>query len=145
MLALDESSSRQPPIAAQRASPSRANLASSSALLGAIFEQDPALTKGLLRMANFVLLPPWRHVPAWRITEAIQRVGVRGVEVVVISNMVEGLMCRPGSAYSALLGQVVVPSDPDGAGGPGSWRRPSTVGNEEAFTWGCSTTSASSS
>jgi HD-like signal output (HDOD) protein len=134
MLALDESALRQPPIAAQRALAVARNPASSSALLGAIFEQDPALTKGLLRMAN----SSYYHrggMPCLAITEAIQRVGVRGVEVVVISNMVEGLMCRPGSAYSALLGQVW--SHLTRTAPVARVLAPAfDVGNEEAFTLG---------
>lgn len=102
---LDEATVRQPPIAAQEALAVARNPMSSSAQLVAIFERDPALTEALLRMAN----SQFYHrgsAPCVSIADAIQRVGVRGIEAIVTINMVEGLMCRPGSKYTTLLGKV---------------------------------------
>jgi HD-like signal output (HDOD) protein len=102
---LDETVIRQPPIAAQRALAVAKNPTSSSAELVAIFEQDPALTEALLQMANSNYYHRGND-PCIAISEAIARVGVRGVEAIVTTNMVEGLLCRPGNAYATLLSQV---------------------------------------
>jgi HD-like signal output (HDOD) protein len=102
---LDEAAVRQPPIAAQQALAVARDPMSSSLQLLAIFERDPALTHALLRMAN----SQFYHRGSERcasIAGAIQLVGVRGVEAIVTINMIEGLMCRPGNAYAALLSNV---------------------------------------
>lgn len=101
----DESAIRQPPIAAQRALAVARNPTSSAKQLVEIFEQDPALTEALLQMANSSFYHRGNQ-PVIAISGAVQRVGVRGVEAIVTTNMVEGLLCRPGSAYSQLLAQV---------------------------------------
>ena len=102
---LDEAVIRQPPVAAQRALAVAKNPMSNSTQLVGIFEQDPALTEALLQMANSAYYHRGND-PCISIGEAIQRVGVRGVEAIVTTNMVEGLLCRPGNAYSTLLTQV---------------------------------------
>ncbi len=102
---LDETAIRQPPVAAQRALAVARNPTSSAQQLVEIFEQDPALTEALLQMANSSFYHRGNQ-PCIAISEAVQRVGVRGVEAIVTTNMVEGLLCRPGSAYSQLLAQV---------------------------------------
>ena len=102
---LDETVIRQPPIAAQRALAVARNPMSSSSQLVDIFEQDPALTEALLQMANSSFYHRGNQ-PCIGISEAIQRVGVRGIEAIVTTNMVEGLLCRPGGAYATLLTQV---------------------------------------
>src|SRR5262249_8742725 len=92
---LDDAVIRQPPLAAQRALAVARNPMSSAAQLVQIFEQDPALTEALLQMANSSYYHRGNQ-PCVSISEAIQRVGVRGVEAIVTTNMVEGLLCRPG-------------------------------------------------
>ena len=93
---LDDTVIRQPPIAAQRALAVAKNPKSGTAELVAIFEQDPALTEALLQMANSNFYYRGDE-PCVAISKGIQGVGVRGVEAIVTTNMVEGLMCRPAS------------------------------------------------
>jgi HD-like signal output (HDOD) protein len=102
---LDDSIIRQPPVAAQRALAVARNPTSGLAELTAIFEQDPALTEALLQMANSSFYHRGGD-PCLAIGEAIQRVGMRGVEAIVTVSMATGLLCRPGGAYASLLGQV---------------------------------------
>ena len=102
---LDETAIRQRPVAAQRALAVARNPMSSATQLVHIFEQDPALTEALVQMANSSFYRRGTQ-PCIAITEAILRVGVGGVEAIVTTNMVEGLLCRPGSAYGQLLVQV---------------------------------------
>jgi HD-like signal output (HDOD) protein len=102
---LDEAVIRQPPLAAQRALGIARNPMTGTAQLAAIFKQDPALAEALLQMANSSFYHRGLE-PCVAIPEAIQRVGVRGVESIVTTHMVEGLLCKPGNAYAPLLTQV---------------------------------------
>ena len=102
---LDESGVRQPPFAAQRALAVARDPRSGTHELAAVFEQDPALTEALLRMGNSTHYRAGRD-PCLSIRDAVQRVGVRGVEMIVTVHMVEGLLCKPGSAYAGLLERV---------------------------------------
>jgi len=102
---LDGTVIRQPPLAAQRALAVIRNPMSSSAQLVAIFEQDPALTESLLRMANSSFYHRGSE-PVVSIPHAIKAVGVRGIESIVTTHMVEGMLCRPGGAYAPLLTKV---------------------------------------
>jgi len=102
---LDGTVIRQPPLAAQRALAVIRNPMSSAQQLVAIFEQDPALTEALLRMANSSFYHRGSE-PVVSIPQAIKSVGVRGIESIVTTHMIEGMLCRPGSAYSMLLGKV---------------------------------------
>jgi len=99
---LEDAVIRQPPVAAQRALAVARDALSSAGQLAAIFEGDPALTESLLRVAN----SPYYHrggEPRVSIRKSVQALGVRGVEMVVTTKIVEGLVCRPGGAYNAFV------------------------------------------
>jgi putative nucleotidyltransferase with HDIG domain len=96
---------RQPPMAAQRALSVVRDPLSGIAEVAVLFEQDPALTRALFRAANSALFSRSGE-PCVSITHALQRVGQGALEGVILSEMVHGLLCRPGSAYVGLLDQV---------------------------------------
>jgi HD-like signal output (HDOD) protein len=93
---------RQPPLAAQRAlSISRDPNAAASRLVSLV-EGDPGLGQALLRYANSA----YYATGGGRVVSlhgAVQRVGTSGVHNVVLKTMVDGMLCRPGSAYQELV------------------------------------------
>ena len=93
---------RQPPLAAQRAlSVTRDVNAPTSKLVGLV-ESDPGLGQALLRYANSA----YYATAGGRVVSlhgAVQRVGTSGVHNVVLKTMVDGMLCRPGSAYQELV------------------------------------------
>ena len=96
---------RQPPLAAQRAlSVTRDTRAPSSKLVGLV-ETDPGLGQALLRYANsaFYSVGGGRVVS---LQSAVQRVGTSGVQNVVVKTMVDGMLCRPGTAYQQYVNLV---------------------------------------
>ncbi len=96
---------RQIPFAAQQALVVARSPNSCMADLVGLFERDPTLTQSLLKTAN----SSWyaqTHEPVVSILHAVQRIGYQGVENVLMASIVEGMLCRPGGAYTALVGKV---------------------------------------
>ena len=92
---------RRAPIAAQRSLKLARNENSSMSQLAQLISGDPTLAQALLRLANSAeYATGGSHCTS--ISDAIRRVGARGVESVVLRCMVEGLFCRPGGAYQAM-------------------------------------------
>ncbi len=101
----DQSAVRQIPFAAQQALAVARSPSSCMADLVRLFERDPTLTQALLKTAN----SSWYtqgHEPVVSILSAVQRIGYQGVENVLLASVVEGMLCRPGGAYTALVGKV---------------------------------------
>jgi len=96
---------RQIPFAAQQALVVARSPNSCMADLVRLFERDPTLTQSLLKTAN----SSWyghSEDPVVSILSAVQRIGYQGVENVLLASIVEGMLCRPGGAYTALVGKV---------------------------------------
>lgn len=100
-----ETAIRQPPIAAQRALLVCRNSNSSVGELVALFDHDPGLAQALLKHANSSFYARGDD-PCVALAAAVQRVGMQGVESVLLANMVQGMLCRPGGSYDALVQQV---------------------------------------
>jgi len=97
-----ESAIRQPPLAAQKAlAAARAPDVTVNDLV-ALVSNDPGLAQGLLRYANSALCARGDQ-PCVSLGSAIERVGTRGVENVLLSSMVGGMLCRPGTSYDDLV------------------------------------------
>jgi HD-like signal output (HDOD) protein len=96
---------RQPPLAAQRALAVTRQPESSAAEIVRLVERDPTLTQALLRHANSALYATAGKACV-SLADAVRRVGASGVESVVLRGMVEGLLCRPGGAYQAMVDQA---------------------------------------
>lgn len=96
---------RQPPLAAQRALAVTRQRETSATEIVKLVERDPTLTQALLRHANSVC-----YMTAGKacvsLSDAVRRMGASGVESVVLRCMVEGLLCRPGGRYQAMVDQV---------------------------------------
>lgn len=96
---------RQPPLAAQCALSVTRKRETSATEIVKLVERDPTLTQALLRHANSVC-----YMTAGKscvsLADAVRRVGASGVESVVLRYMVEGLLCRPGGRYQAMVDQV---------------------------------------
>lgn len=96
---------RRPPMAAQQA---LAACRDPDASLGRIletFHQDPALTQSLLKHAN----SPFYSLgggSATSLREAAQRIGISGLHGVLMSAMVEGMLCRPGGEFAEMVQQI---------------------------------------
>jgi HD-like signal output (HDOD) protein len=98
-----EKSVRQPPAAAQRALDLLRRDVAISALVKLV-EQDPVLAQSLLRFANSAGNATGAQTSS--LSECIRRVGTQGLRSVILSSMVEGTLCRTGSAYDATVRQV---------------------------------------
>lgn len=96
---------RQPPDAAQRALNVSRNPNSSLAQIVVLFEHDPMLVQALLRQANSVF---YRRdgTPCNSVHAAVQRVGLKGVQGILMESMVQHMLCRPGGSYDALVQKV---------------------------------------
>lgn len=98
-----EKTVRQPPAAAQRALDLlRRDVAISE--LVRLVEQDPVLAQSLLRFANSAVNSLGARSTS--LAECIRRVGTQGLRSVILSSMVEGTLCRTGSAYDGVVRQV---------------------------------------
>ncbi len=96
---------RQVPVAAQRALAVAQNPDAEVAQVTALFEKDPTLAQGLLRTANSVY---YRRdgAPCTSLHTGVQRVGMKGIQGVLMTSMVQQILCRPGGAYDALVQKV---------------------------------------
>jgi HD-like signal output (HDOD) protein len=99
-----EKTVRQPPAAAQRALDLMRREVAIPALVRLV-EQDPVLAQSLLRFANSAAYNAGA-AQSTSLAECIRRVGSQGMRSVILSSMVEGSFCRPGSAYDAMVRQV---------------------------------------
>jgi HD-like signal output (HDOD) protein len=98
-----EKTVRQPPAAAQRALDLlRRDVAISE--LVRLVEQDPVLAQSLLRFANSAANSTGARSTS--LSESIRRVGTQGLRSVILSSMVEGTLCRTGTAYDGMVRQV---------------------------------------
>jgi HD-like signal output (HDOD) protein len=97
---------RQIPIAAQQALAVSRNPASSVGDLVKLFERDPTLTQSLLKTANSAWYRGRNDDIVISIAAAVQRIGFKAVENVLLSSIVGGMLCRPGGAYGALADKV---------------------------------------
>jgi HD-like signal output (HDOD) protein len=106
MLAVLESgaelSIRQPPAAAQAALRVARNPDRGLAELTRLVEKDPVLTQALLRQASSAMYATSGGT-VLSLDAAVNRLGAKGVQVVVLSVMVESLMGRPGEELSRLM------------------------------------------
>lgn len=96
---------RQPPLAAQRALAVTRDTTAPTSKLVALVEGDPGLGQALLRYANSA----YYSTGGGRVVSlhgAVQRVGTSGVHNVVLKTMVDGILCRPGSAYQEYVNLV---------------------------------------
>ena len=96
---------RQPPQAAQRALAVASNPDSPVSSVTTLFENDPMLAQGLLRQANSIF---YRRdsAPCTSLHAGVQRVGMKGVQSVLMTSMVHQMLCRPGGAYDAFVQKV---------------------------------------
>ncbi|MBM4187322.1 MAG: HDOD domain-containing protein [Gemmatimonadetes bacterium] len=95
---------RRPPIAAQQALAACRDPAASLETILASFHQDPALTQALLKHANSPFYSTGSSVSS--LTEAAQRVGLTGLNSVLMAAIVDGLLCRPGGEFGPMVQQV---------------------------------------
>lgn len=95
---------RQAPAAAQRALARTKNPEIGLGQLVQVVEEDPTLGQALLRYANSAYYSTGSVVVSLR--QAAQRVGASGVHNVVLGVMLEGMLCRPGGEFQAMVDQV---------------------------------------
>ncbi len=95
---------RQAPAAAQRALAKTRNPDIGIAQLVQVVEEDPTLGQALLRYANSAYYATGGVVVSLR--QAAQRVGTSGVHNVVLGVMLEGMLCKPGGDFQAMVDQV---------------------------------------
>lgn len=93
---------RQPPAEAQRVLAASRDASTSLADLQRLAEGSPALTQALLRAANSAYYGT-ASAACTSIPDALRRLGTAGVEGVAVAAMVEGLLCRPGTAFQPIL------------------------------------------
>jgi HD-like signal output (HDOD) protein len=98
-----EKTVRQPPAAAQRALDLLRRDVPISDLVKLV-EQDPVLAHSLLRFANSAAMS--MGTQSTSLAESIRRVGTQGLRSVILSSMVEGTLCRTGTAYDGIVRQV---------------------------------------
>lgn len=95
---------RQAPAAAQRALAKTRNPDIGTGQLVQVIEEDPTLGQALLRYANSAFYSTGNVVLSLR--QAAQRVGSSGVHNVVLGVMLDGMLCRPGGDYQAMVDKV---------------------------------------
>ncbi len=95
---------RRPPLAAQQALTACRDPNASLGQILESFHQDPALTQLLLKHANSPFYATGSGCSS--LIEAAQRVGLTGLHSVLMAATVEGLLCRPGGEYGAMVHQV---------------------------------------
>ncbi len=66
-----------------------------------LFEHDPVLAQALLRHANSAFYGSAGRCDA--LHGAIMRVGMQGVETVLVTQMARGMLCRPGMGYGRMV------------------------------------------
>jgi HD-like signal output (HDOD) protein len=98
-----EKTVRQPPAAAQRALDMMRRPDVPIPDLVRLVEQDPSLAQALLRHANSALYASAAGGQVVSLADAIRRVGTQGLRSVVLSSMVEGMLCRPGAAFDQMV------------------------------------------
>ena len=98
-----EKTVRQPPAAAQRALDLLRRDVPVPELVKLV-EQDPVLAQSLLRFANSAANSTGARMTS--LAESIRRVGTQGLRSVILSSMVEGTLCRPGTAFDGMVKQV---------------------------------------
>jgi HD-like signal output (HDOD) protein len=96
---------RQPPAAAQRALTLTRDPDVGGAAIVKLIEKDPSLSQALLKFANSAYYATSSRSTV-SVHGAVQRVGASGVQNVVLGTMVQGLLCRPGTAYQAIMDLV---------------------------------------
>jgi HD-like signal output (HDOD) protein len=96
---------RQPPQAAMHALAVARNPDVPMIKVTALFENDPMLAQNLLRQANSVF---YRRdgAPCTSLHSGVQRVGMKGVQSVLMTSMVQQMLCRPGSAFDSYVQKV---------------------------------------
>lgn len=95
----------QPPVVAQRQLKLTRNPTISFSQIADIIRSDPSLTQGILRLANSAAYTS-SGLRSSTVTMAVQRIGTKGVESVILGQFVEGLLCRPGGQYDEMVGQA---------------------------------------
>jgi len=105
MRTANDSVIRQPPAAAMHALAVARDPDTPMIKVTALFENDPMLAQSLLRQANSVF---YRRdgAPCTSLHTGVQRVGMKGVQGVLMTSMVQQMLCRPGSAYDAYVQKV---------------------------------------
>ena len=98
-----EKTVRQPPAAAQRALDLLRRDVPISDLVRLV-EQDPVLAQSLLRFSNSAANATGSRSTS--LSECIRKVGTQGLRSVILSSMVEGMLCRTGTKYDAMVRQV---------------------------------------
>jgi HD-like signal output (HDOD) protein len=96
---------RQLPAAAQRALTACDDENVTNAALVALFERDPMLTEALLTRANSVYYNPSGR-PCFSLAEAIVRQGRRSAHSVILQQVLGGMVCRPGGAWTNMVSQT---------------------------------------
>jgi len=96
---------RQPPAAAQQALRVASDPNTPVAQVTRLFENDPMLAQGLLRQANSIYYRS-TGAPCTSLHAGVLRVGMKGVQGVLMSSMVQQMLCRPGGAYDAQVQRV---------------------------------------
>jgi HD-like signal output (HDOD) protein len=96
---------RPAPAAAQRALAKTRNPDISINQLVQVIEDDPTLCQGLLKYANSAYYNT-TGTTIVSLKSAAQRIGTTGVHNVVLSTMVDGMMCKPGGNFEGMVEQV---------------------------------------
>lgn len=96
---------RQPPVAAHKALEASRRPDAELGALVRVFEESPALAQALLRRANSAYYATG-GATCVSLHAAGMRIGMDGISGVLVEVMVEGLLCRPGPPYDAMVAAV---------------------------------------
>jgi len=107
LLAPTSSVIRRPPLAARRLLQENRRDRASLTAMAEIIESDPALVQAVLKHANSAFYATAvGGNPILAVPTALQRIGSRGIEIVVMSHLVQGSLCRPGEGLDDLAGTI---------------------------------------
>ena len=98
---------RRPPLAARLLLQENRKGTASLSRLAEIIEGDPALLQAVLKHGNSAFYAmAVGGSPIVSVPQALQRIGARGIEIVVMSQLVEGSLLRPGEGLDEVAGAV---------------------------------------
>jgi len=97
---------RQPPLAAQALLTLLNRRSYGMDEVIRLIERDPALSQALLRHANSAWYASSFGAPVISIRGAVQRVGTKGVHAMVMAQVVQGGLSRPGAGFNEMATMV---------------------------------------
>lgn len=97
---------RQPPLAAQALMTLLSRRNYNIGEVTRLIERDPSLSQALLRHANSAWYATTFGAPVIAIKGAVNRIGTKGVHAMVVSQVIQGGLARPGAGFDGMATDI---------------------------------------